>query len=107
MWVRQPGCEVTSLKRRTTYEKVLSIDPTYIAAHHRLGLIRLDSGQLKEALPHLEKAAAERPEDPAVWIGLGRAYLADGRPEEANTSFEKAANLPGTVPDRRIVGLAW
>jgi len=56
--------------------------------------------EFAEAQAALEKAAAERPNDPSTQIALGRLYLIGGRLTDAIAHLEKARQMQ---PDRPVV----
>jgi tetratricopeptide (TPR) repeat protein len=55
-----------------------------------IGKILLKQGQVRQALTHLESAAADDPTASRTLNQLGQAYTAAGRPEDAVRCFEKA-----------------
>ena len=57
-----------------------------------------------EALPHLEKALAQSPEDPELHWYLGIRALADGNPAETREHWQKVlANLDPATPEHALV----
>ncbi len=64
-------------------------EPDNAAYRDSLGWVLFRKGQVREALPELEKAAALEP-DPTVLEHLGDAYRADGQNEKARHSWSKA-----------------
>ncbi len=56
-------------------------DPSLLQARQLLGLVLVETGNVDEAIPHLEAAAQAAPDEPAVLFALGRAYArrGDGR----------------------------
>ncbi len=57
-----------------------------------------------EALPHLEKALAQTPEDPELHWYLGIRALADGNPEETREHWEQVlAQLDPATPEHAMV----
>ena len=67
------------------------------------GWIALLRGEMDEALPALEAAAAGLPEDPQVQYHLGRAYLAADRRDAALAQFRKVLALAGDGDARDFV----
>lgn len=65
------------------YRRVLELDPTRRETRWRLILCLLDLGGYDEALPLLEQAARDRPDDPEVLARLGRCQNMLGRGDEA------------------------
>lgn len=64
------------------------------------GWLLFRRGQIQEALPYLETAAAGLPSDPVVQVHLGRAYVALDRPEEALQQMQKAVDIAGPADTR-------
>ena len=64
------------------------------------GWLLFRRGQIQEALPYLETAAAGLPSDPLVQVHLGRAYVALDRPEEALQQMQKAVDIAGPADTR-------
>jgi tetratricopeptide (TPR) repeat protein len=56
----------------------------------RRGDERLRAGRAAEAVPLLERAAADLPDDPRAWNYLGLAYQAAGRASEAQKAYLRA-----------------
>ncbi|MBK9307505.1 MAG: tetratricopeptide repeat protein [Nitrospira sp.] len=71
--------DVTSAIR--DYRRALELRPHFVDAHHHLGLLLMITGQLKEAIPHLETAALGGV--PEARLFLGNAYK-DGQGVEKN-----------------------
>ena len=78
------------------YRTVLSGDPQNADAAHWLGVLLVQAGQADEAIPLLERAAAARPDDPAVCHNLAQDYLRAGRADDAVRAFERALELDPT-----------
>ena len=76
-------------------------------ASRQLGLCLVRGGDTARALEHLGRLARLRPRDGANWHALGSAYLAAGRPREAETALRRALRLePTTVDELRDLGAA-
>lgn len=56
----------------------------------RRGDERLRAGRVAEAVPLLERAAGDLPDDPRAWNYLGLAYQAAGRASEAQKAYLRA-----------------
>ena len=54
---------------------------------------------LEEMVARLERAAAAQPDSAEGLYFLGRAYMAQNRPADAASVFERAANLAGRQPE--------
>lgn len=64
-----------------------------------LGILRLQTGRTREALPHLEKAVRARPQQVNYQMALGEAWRVLGQPGEALTCYEAAVALLPTNAD--------
>lgn len=80
---------------------IINADPRHFDALHLLGVICLNRGLHADALSYLLRAAAERPDDPALRINLGNAYKALERFEEALACYTGAAD-PGALNNRGL-----
>jgi tetratricopeptide (TPR) repeat protein len=69
--------------------QALQQEPDNAAYRDSLGWVLFRKGQVREALPELEKAAALEP-DPTVLEHLGDVYRAAGQNEKAKQSWRKA-----------------
>lgn len=65
------------------YRRVLELDPDRGQTRWRLALSLLDLGGYEEALPHLDRLARDRPDDPEVLASLARCQNMLGRGGEA------------------------
>ena len=74
--------------------------------HYILGSTMLSRGNLDKAAEHLEKAAAEDPEDPTLPFMLGGIYFERGNYEEAIDSYAQAIVLDSTNA-AAFNNLAW
>ncbi len=83
------------------FEEVIRADPDYGRAHFLIAIGMERLGRLKEALPHLEKAAASEGDDPNILDLLARARAEAGDDAGAAQIHNRAASLaPG---DARIL----
>jgi cytochrome c-type biogenesis protein CcmI len=57
------------------------------------------AAQLQEAILELEQLAKTKPNDPAVWGSLGRAYRMNNNPNEAVKAYAKSKELGLSSPD--------
>jgi tetratricopeptide (TPR) repeat protein len=73
-------------------------EPDNAAYRDSLGWVLFQKGRVQEALPELEKAAAQEP-DPTVLDHLGDAYRAVGRPQEAKQAWRRAVQAFQKDPD--------
>src|SRR5262249_3409918 len=74
-------------------ERVLAAHPGEPSAEGLYGQVLLDLRLPADALPHLERAARWRPEDPAVWFAIGTARLQLGRASDARQALETTVRL--------------
>jgi len=87
-------------------EAILEVAPNHGPASLLMGQARLDSGDLDAAQKHLLVATKSQVRRPYLaWHLLGRTLLAQGQPEQARESFDKAVeNAPQFAP--ALVGRA-
>jgi len=64
-------------------EAALKIDPKAALGHYLLGLLLLDTGDYKRAIPELEAARASLPNEARLYFALGSAYAMAGRQQDA------------------------
>jgi tetratricopeptide (TPR) repeat protein len=64
-------------------QQVIQLQPKYPFSHYLLGLLYLDTGDTKRALPELQTAARMVPQEPQFQFALGNAFAKAGRKEEA------------------------
>ncbi len=69
--------------------RALEQEPGNAAFRDSLGWVLFRQGRVEEALPELEKAAADEP-DPTVLDHLGDAYWKLGRTQEARSAWQRA-----------------
>ena len=70
-------------------EQATQLSPNLFAAHHALGRIQFQTGDVDKAVDSLETARRLAPDSPEVRFSLARAYAKAGRAEEA--ARERAA----------------
>ncbi len=70
-------------------EAALHLEPNNVRVLDLLGLAHLSLDQPGEAEKYLHKALARAPEDPEVVLHMGRALMAVGKEEEAQSCMEK------------------
>ena len=64
-------------------EEVVKLQPRYPFGHYLLGLLCLDSGDIRRALPQLETAVHMVPREAQFQFALSSAYAKAGRKEDA------------------------
>jgi tetratricopeptide (TPR) repeat protein len=87
---------------RHAYEKALEADPKFGRAHHNLGVLLKEQGDLKGAEMHLttfvklEEEAGHQNGD--AYYSLGILYLQELRDKEAKAAIQKAIDIDPSVP---------
>jgi len=75
-------------KAKESYLKALAIDPEFSGAIVNLSIILYDEGNYSEAIPYLEKAFEEAPDNTFIAARLATAYQKSGRTQEAIDKYE-------------------
>jgi tetratricopeptide (TPR) repeat protein len=88
--------EAITLGRRS-----IEIDPVRIAGYSNLGLYTFYTGSLDESIAVYRQCLYLNPQYPGVHLGIGRVYLAKGKPDSALVEIMKESE-----PDLQIFGLA-
>ena len=85
-------------------EQAANLAPKLPFAHYLLGLLRLDTGDARGAIPELRIANQAFPSEPNIYFSLGKAYARAGRNADAakaRAEFMRlnaeAAEHPGTI----------
>jgi SAM-dependent methyltransferase/tetratricopeptide (TPR) repeat protein len=78
------------------YRHILSLAPNHAESHGMLGVALLAQGKINDAIPHLERGAALKPDLPGAQDDLAKAYMAAGRPELAVVAAARALELDET-----------
>ena len=73
--------------------QVISLDPSSIDAHHKLGLIYLQQEQFGKAESIYRKLVVSASGDPIYYSNLGLALYSQGKPQEAKMFYKKAIEL--------------
>lgn len=90
-----------------SYLGMLQIDPEYVPALLRLGLVCNDERRFEEAAQHLRRAAARQPENPYAHEELAEALYGLNRFEEAAAAADRALKLAPDAPTSHyFAGLA-
>ena len=90
-----------------SYRGMLQIDPEYVPALLRLGLVCNDARRFEEAVGHLRRAAERQPDNPYAHEGLAEALHGLGQHEEAAAAAERALRLsPDSPAAHYLAGLA-
>ena len=88
----------------TKFAAVIRIDPRSAAAHYELGQIKLQNGQVPEALYHAEQAARYSPENVWYQLLLATIYEQQRKFDQASKIYER---LSKTEPNNVEYRLAW
>jgi len=86
------------------YRRILSNEPTHIAALSNLGLAVLTQGRPDDAVTMLRRAVALRPDNAQAAMNLAEALRAAGALEDALGAYRRAATLvpPSAVLENNI-----
>ena len=87
------------IRARGQLEQAHQIDGTYLPALVYLAHFYLDDRNYVDAVPLLEKARVQEPDNPNILLNLGIAYRGVGRHDEARASYERALAVGGGSPD--------
>ena len=90
------------------FRKAITIDPSYILAHHWYALCLTAMGKTNEAVTQMEKARELDPLSSRINADLGMAYLSAGRYDDAIGQEQKTLDLnPKSAGARWIRGMAY
>jgi tetratricopeptide (TPR) repeat protein len=78
---------------RAAYESALRVDPRHVQANLELGVVLMSQGQLDEALAHIRRAAASKPDDPRIELALGNVHRKRGEPDQAIAHYRRAIDI--------------
>lgn len=81
------------------YESVIATHPEHAGAHYALGIVRIRSGQLSEAVAPLERAASLDPANPLPLVALARVSAQGGDLKLAQTQVGKALEIDPDYAD--------
>ena len=84
------------------YQQVTASFPDHAEAHSRLGTVMMGQGRIGEAIPHLERAVALKPDQFEAWGSLTQAYSWSGRREAAVEAATRALELRETPQTRTM-----
>jgi tetratricopeptide (TPR) repeat protein len=84
------------------FEQAAALYPAYTDARTNAASSYLSLGQPARALPHVERAVADRPDKPEGYLHLGRTLIALDRLEEAKLQLQKGIALV-RIPDRKAL----
>jgi hypothetical protein len=81
------------------YRELLRFQPRHRETLHNLGMIGLQKGDPRGALPYLRKALKADPRNPQAHLNLGAALQRLGQAEDALATFTRAASLRPEYPE--------
>ena len=84
---------------RRAVQRCLQLDPQAPGAHLLAGVLDAAKGDYAQAVPHLEQALRQEPNNISVLVTLGRALSDASRTAEAIGYFRKATQLKAQFPD--------
>ena len=87
-----------------SYRGMLQIDPEYVPALLRLGLVCNDARRFGEAVGFIRRAAARQPDSPYAHEGLAEALYGLNKYEEAAASADRALKLTPNAPAAHYFG---
>jgi tetratricopeptide (TPR) repeat protein len=79
-------------------------EPRSFQANHQLGKSLLDSGNARDAVPYLERAAALNPVDHQAAYDLASACAAVGDYNHAKSVLQSSAGAPESADNHRLLG---
>lgn len=83
---------------KAAFRKALVVNPEYPTANVRLALMLFDEGNYNDAIPYLEKAFDQAPDNEVISRKLATSYQRSGRMEDAVAKYEGLIkNDPGNV----------
>ena len=85
---------------RTAFEKAIAKQPHDPSSQIALGSLDLESGQLTEAIAHLEKARELEPAEPSVYANLAKAYRRNGNTKSEQEALSTLQTLNQQQADR-------
>ena len=81
------------------YTSVLARHAMHFEASYLLGMLKMQQGQLAQAVPFIETAVRVKPDAPEALAILGGALAALGRPAEALRAYERLMKVRPGDPD--------
>ena len=85
-------------RAESIYRQVLDIDDNHVSGNNLLGLLCIQTKRFDQAVNHIKKALAEKPDDAQAHSNLGLALKDLNRFEEAAGHFKQALILVPTNP---------
>ncbi|HOO56019.1 MAG TPA: tetratricopeptide repeat protein [bacterium] len=88
------------------FGRILSLDPSHNMAAYNRGVILLRMGRLKESAEVFLNLFSRIPDDPDIFINLGKIMDMSGKPDQAMDFFRKALEHdPGNPEANCMVGV--
>ncbi len=85
-------------KAEDSFRKALIANPDYATANLRLAFMLYDDGKFNEAIPYLEKAFDQAPDNEIISRRLATSYQKSGRTQDAIAKYEGLISAnPGNV----------
>ncbi len=81
---------------RQQFLHLLDLNPNDGSSHANLAKVDLELGQIDDAVHHAEEAGRSRGADEQVLFTLGKVYLAAGRSDDAQKTFEHICEVVPT-----------
>lgn len=72
------------------FSEALAREPGNVEAHYGLGCVLQAVGNTDQAIGQFQAAAGQQTSNPRFFLSLARAYVAAGRPADAEASFNQA-----------------
>lgn len=84
---------------RSSFERVLSLDPQQTDAHLGIARVLFLQGESSGAAVRAERVLQQEPDNPQAHLLLSRVYLSEGDRVKAIEHFDRAALIDGTMSD--------
>ena len=94
-------------KAKESLDKALEIDPEFLKAQYRMAFLLYDMAEYDNAIPYLEKAANDNPDNDLIARRLALAFQRAGRISEAIARYETiiVQNPTNTIAYLNLAGL--
>jgi tetratricopeptide (TPR) repeat protein len=95
------------IKARVQLEEAHRLDPKYLPALVYLSHLYIDDRNYEGALPLLEEAKRQEPDNYDILLNLGIAYRGVGRHQEAKQAYERALEVGGRPEPLMNLGILY
>jgi Flp pilus assembly protein TadD len=85
-------------RAESLYRQILHLDAGNVIANNLFGLLCIQTKRFDEAVNHIERALAEKPDDPQAHSNLGLALKDLNQPEEAERHFHESLKIDPNNP---------